>query len=152
MILLREAELRRRGLRQLADRHLAPRLDLVGVAQLVHREAVLERAHHHDVLLAARRVRRDADELRVLERVAQQAIRTLAALAGAEVVSALDEDRIDRGRRHELADRELVGRDRLERLELVFRQLDEVALRELEALATSRRARPRRAWGRCTAA
>jgi hypothetical protein len=46
----------------------------------------------------------------------------------------LDQQWIHRGGRHELLDRDLVRRDRLQRLELGPRQLDEVAAAQLVAL------------------
>src|SRR5256885_1845756 len=86
--LARERELGGGRLDVLAERDLAPRLDLVGVAQLVHRKPGLVRAQLDDVLLAARRIRRDRDELGVVERIAKQLIGAIAALARPEIVAA----------------------------------------------------------------
>ena len=94
----------------------------------------MERPQRDDVLLAARRVRRDPDQAGVEHRVVQQPVGALAALVGPEVVALLDAQRIDRAGRDELLDRDRLGRDRVERLELLGRQHDVLALGVLVAL------------------
>jgi hypothetical protein len=132
--LLREPELGGLELRHVGQRHLVPRLHLGGVAELVHDEAVLERPQLDDVLLAAGRVRGHADEPGLEHRVVEQLVRALAALVRPEVVALLDVQRIDRGPRHELLERDRLRRDRVERLELLGREDHVLALAVLVAL------------------
>src|SRR5690606_10327910 len=101
-----QRDLGRLELGQLRQRDLGPRLDLLRVAQLVDDQALVKRAQTHHVLLAARRVRRDADQTGLEHRVTDQLVRALAALVGAQVVALLDVERIDRARRYELLERD----------------------------------------------
>ena len=68
------------------------------------------------------------------ERLAQQPVGALAALVGAEVVDLLEVDPVDLGERDELDDVDGVGGLLVERLDLLGREDDVLALGELVAL------------------
>jgi hypothetical protein len=85
-------------------------------------------------LLPARRVLSERSSARLLERRGEQAIRAVAALAGAEVVDLVDVLTVDLGERDELHDLDHLRRLLLERLQLFGREDDVLILGELVSL------------------
>ena len=65
---------------------------------------VLDRADHHDVLLAARGPAAERAALGLAQRLGEQRIGLGAALVGREVVRLVEVHRVDRLDRHELGD------------------------------------------------
>ena len=88
----------------LRDLDVLDRPHLAGVEELLHDQAVLDRADHHDVLLAARGPAAERAALRLAQRLREQRVRLGAALVGREVVGLVEVHRVDRLDRHELGD------------------------------------------------
>src|SRR5215472_4768709 len=116
------------------DRHVGEGANLVRVAQLLHHQPVLERPNEHQGLAAARGVLGDRALLGLPHRLAQEPKRPLAALFGAEVVSALEVQRIHLFGGNELSDLDCLRGGILERLQLVLVEDDVLILGELVAL------------------
>src|SRR5712691_1340383 len=131
--LLRELQLRllHFGLR---DLDLLDRPHLAGVEQLLHDEALLDRADHHDVLLAAGAPAAERAAAGIAQRPREQRVRLRSALVRGEVVGLVEEHRVDRIDRHEFRDVRRVRTGFLERLQLFRREHHVLILGELVAL------------------
>ena len=112
----------------------ADRPHLGSVEELLHHQRVLDRAEHHDVLLAARRPASERAAPGFLQRFREQRVRLRAALVGREVVGLVEVHRVDARDRDELGDLDHVGARLLQRLQLFRREDDVLVLGELVAL------------------
>ncbi len=110
------------------ERHLVAPLDvaevshLVGVVERVHHQSVLRLAHQDELLAAARREAGDGALAGALHRLAEKAVRLVAALVRTEQVGPVEVDGIDLGDGNELLDLDRLVALTLQRLELVRRQ------------------------------
>ena len=130
--LLRELELRvaHFGLRNvdvLDGAHFAR------VHELLHHQAVLDRADHDDVLLAARRPAAERTALRLAQRLGEKRIGLGAALVGREVIGFVEVHRVDGLDRHEFADVRRAGAGFLQSFQLLGREHHVLVLGELVA-------------------
>src|SRR5439155_25235934 len=108
----------------------------VGIEHRVEDEHAVVRTHCREVLLRAHDELPDRDLVLLLESLAQERVR-LAATAfrvGREVVGLLVEHRIDLVEVDEILDVDRVALLRLDRFELLGRELDELTLLELISL------------------
>ncbi|MFT3917466.1 MAG: hypothetical protein QM704_26290 [Anaeromyxobacteraceae bacterium] len=119
---------------RVVDLDLVERADLVGVVELLQEQPAGPGADEGEVLLAAGGVARDRGLAALLEREREELVGLAAALVRAEVVGLLEVDRVDLGGGHELGDVDRLGRDLVERLQLLAREGDVAVLRELVAL------------------
>ena len=131
--LQRQLQLRRLDL-SVAERDLAHRTHLVGVTQLLHDQAAVDRPQQHEVLLAARGVLGQGRPAALLERPGQQAVGPISALVRPQVVALLEVDRIDLLGGQELGDLDGLGGLLLQSLELFVAEQHVLPLGELVTL------------------
>src|SRR5712691_4487504 len=131
---LHEVDHLRAALGLLGHLDLLDRSHLAGVEQLLHDQAVLDRADHHDVLLAARRPAAERAAIRLAQRFRKQRVGLRAAFVRSEVVGLVEIHRVDRFDRHEFRDIRRVRPRLLEGLKLLGREHHVLVVGEFIAL------------------
>ena len=108
--------------------------DLVGEVHPLEQDRTVLDAQARQLVAVVEDEARDAHEPGGLECARKQRIDALGALAGPQVVGALERDRVDLLQRHEVVDLDdLVSLD-MRRRDLLVRERDVLALRDLVAL------------------
>ncbi len=120
--------------RHLRDRAHLPRCAARPIVELLHDEDAVHRPHQHQILLASRRVLAQRRAAGVLERLGEQPVGSLATLVGAEEVRLLEVEAVHLGEGNELVDVDGVRGLLVERLDLLGREDDVLALGELVSL------------------